>query len=88
MRPYDLSRNISGVPPYYMLAFAVDGTPTTNLIGTGQGDLLWTVNQPAGMSEEINSSWDIFLNRVQAHRYYSMLWILPEVLAGYRVRFI
>ncbi|EDR06206.1 uncharacterized protein LACBIDRAFT_329023 [Laccaria bicolor S238N-H82] len=38
--------NISGVPPYYMTAFAIGGTPTTTLIGTDASSLSWTVTQP------------------------------------------
>ncbi|GLB42937.1 putative multi-organism process [Lyophyllum shimeji] len=38
----------SGKAPYYMIAFAVDGTPATSLIGSDSSKLAWVVNQPAG----------------------------------------
>ncbi|KAF8990712.1 hypothetical protein BDQ17DRAFT_1371574 [Cyathus striatus] len=37
-----------GVPPYYMHAFAIDGTPTTTLVGTDNKTLNWTPNHPPG----------------------------------------
>ncbi|KAF7378227.1 hypothetical protein MSAN_00247500 [Mycena sanguinolenta] len=37
-----------GVPPFYMMAFAVGGTPITTLIGTNASDLAWTVQHPIG----------------------------------------
>ncbi|KAF5378157.1 hypothetical protein D9615_007611 [Tricholomella constricta] len=42
----------SGKAPYYMMAFAVDGTPATSLIGTDSSKLAWVVNQPAGKSSK------------------------------------
>ncbi|KAJ7143982.1 hypothetical protein C8R44DRAFT_564898, partial [Mycena epipterygia] len=32
------------VPPFYMIAFAVGGAPTTTLIGTNESGLSWTVD--------------------------------------------
>ncbi|KAJ7641362.1 hypothetical protein FB45DRAFT_862568 [Roridomyces roridus] len=37
-----------GIPPYYMQAYPIGGTPTTSLIGTDQNQLSWTVDQPIG----------------------------------------
>ncbi|KAJ7143973.1 hypothetical protein C8R44DRAFT_558263, partial [Mycena epipterygia] len=37
-----------GVPPFYMIAFAVGGAPTTTLIGTNESELKWTVDHPVG----------------------------------------
>ncbi|KAF8188462.1 hypothetical protein K438DRAFT_1833598 [Mycena galopus ATCC 62051] len=42
------SRAGIAVPPLYMMAFAVDGTPSTSFIGTNQSNLTWTVNYPVG----------------------------------------
>ncbi|KAF8063533.1 hypothetical protein FPV67DRAFT_251192 [Lyophyllum atratum] len=44
----------SGNAPYYMIAFAVDGTPTTSLIGSDSNSLAWIVNQPAGTKMLLN----------------------------------
>ncbi|KAJ7134083.1 hypothetical protein C8R43DRAFT_1239373 [Mycena crocata] len=38
----------NGVPPFYMIAFAVGGTPITSLIGTNESALVWTVRHPIG----------------------------------------
>ncbi|RDB22408.1 hypothetical protein Hypma_010517 [Hypsizygus marmoreus] len=35
---------------FYMIALAVNGTPTTSLVGTSRNSLSWVVNQPAGTS--------------------------------------
>ncbi|KAJ7143975.1 hypothetical protein C8R44DRAFT_601861 [Mycena epipterygia] len=35
-----------GVPPFYMIAFAVGGAPTTTLIGTNESELKWKVDHP------------------------------------------
>ncbi|KAJ2918920.1 hypothetical protein MD484_g1560, partial [Candolleomyces efflorescens] len=37
-----------GVPPYYMQAFPLGGTPTTTLIGTSNSSLSWTNTHPPG----------------------------------------
>ncbi|KAF9035274.1 hypothetical protein BJ165DRAFT_1355881, partial [Panaeolus papilionaceus] len=37
-----------GVAPYYMIALAVDGTPTTTLIGTSDDELSYQVRHPVG----------------------------------------
>ncbi|KAJ7903183.1 hypothetical protein B0H13DRAFT_2274858 [Mycena leptocephala] len=42
------SQQSTGVPPYYMMAFPVRGTPTTSLIGTDATALEWTVAFPVG----------------------------------------
>ncbi|KAJ7143981.1 hypothetical protein C8R44DRAFT_973745 [Mycena epipterygia] len=38
----------NGVPPFYMIAFAVGGAPTTAFIGTNKSDLKWTVDHSVG----------------------------------------
>ncbi|KAJ7167160.1 hypothetical protein C8R43DRAFT_984400 [Mycena crocata] len=38
----------NGIPPFYMIAFAVGGTPITTFIGTNASDLAWTVQHPVG----------------------------------------
>ncbi|KAF7329619.1 hypothetical protein MKEN_00224900 [Mycena kentingensis (nom. inval.)] len=38
----------SGVPPFYMLAFAEGAAPTTQLIGKNASSLSWTVDHPVG----------------------------------------
>ncbi|KAJ7775944.1 hypothetical protein DFH07DRAFT_711319, partial [Mycena maculata] len=35
-----------GVPPFYMMAFAVGGSPITSFIGTNESNLAWTVLHP------------------------------------------
>ncbi|KAJ6534302.1 hypothetical protein B0H19DRAFT_1383482 [Mycena capillaripes] len=42
------SQQSTGVPPYYMMAFPVSGTPMTSLIGTDASALEWTVAFPVG----------------------------------------
>ncbi|KAJ7673604.1 hypothetical protein B0H17DRAFT_168797 [Mycena rosella] len=37
-----------GTPPFYMMAFAVGGTPTTTFIGTNESHLAWSVHHPIG----------------------------------------
>ncbi|KAJ7730876.1 hypothetical protein DFH07DRAFT_848241 [Mycena maculata] len=48
VKPFNASEDTTGVPPYYMMAFPVNGTPTTTLIGTDESNLAWTVDQPLG----------------------------------------
>ncbi|KAJ6589093.1 hypothetical protein B0H19DRAFT_1102891 [Mycena capillaripes] len=48
VKPFNTSVNSHGVPPFYMMAFAIDGTPVVSLIGTDESNLAWTVNQPIG----------------------------------------
>ncbi|KAJ6568678.1 hypothetical protein B0H19DRAFT_989173, partial [Mycena capillaripes] len=44
------SQQSTGIPPYYMMAFPVSGTPMTSLIGTNASALEWTVAFPVGAS--------------------------------------
>ena len=44
------ANSTDGTPPYYMISFAVGGTPMTTFIGTDENDLKWTVTQPPGKS--------------------------------------
>ncbi|KAJ7759800.1 hypothetical protein DFH07DRAFT_817168 [Mycena maculata] len=37
-----------GVPPFYMMAFAVGGSPITSFIGTNESNLAWSVLHPVG----------------------------------------
>ncbi|KAJ7839928.1 hypothetical protein B0H14DRAFT_1063842 [Mycena olivaceomarginata] len=37
-----------GVPPFYMIAYAVGGAPITSSIGTNESNLSWTVTHPIG----------------------------------------
>ncbi|EDQ99111.1 uncharacterized protein LACBIDRAFT_335331 [Laccaria bicolor S238N-H82] len=47
VKPFNVKlNNTSGVPPYYMIAFATGGTPSTTLIGTNNRTLSWTVTEP------------------------------------------
>ncbi|KAJ7312404.1 hypothetical protein DFH08DRAFT_654985, partial [Mycena albidolilacea] len=46
VKPFNPANNTHGVPPFYMMAFAIGGTPSTTLIGTDETNLSWTVNQP------------------------------------------
>ena len=39
-----------GVPPYYLMALEVDGTPTTTPVGQNRTNLSWVVRHRAGMS--------------------------------------
>ena len=38
-----------GVPPFYMISYAVGGTPVTSLLGPDENNLVFTVTQPPGM---------------------------------------
>ncbi|KAJ7676632.1 hypothetical protein DFH06DRAFT_1034050 [Mycena polygramma] len=38
----------NGVPPFYMIAFPIDGTPITSFIGTNESNLSWQVQYPTG----------------------------------------
>jgi len=48
VKPFNASVDTHGVPPFYMTAFAIGGTPTTTLIGTSEDTLAWTVDHPIG----------------------------------------
>jgi len=50
VKPFNSGSTTSGtgVPPFYMLAFPVGGTPSITLIGADTDNLSWTVNQPVG----------------------------------------
>ncbi|KAJ7813948.1 hypothetical protein B0H14DRAFT_2458320, partial [Mycena olivaceomarginata] len=37
-----------GIPPFYMMAFAVGGSPIISFIGTNPSNLAWTVRHPIG----------------------------------------
>ncbi|KAJ6529691.1 hypothetical protein B0H19DRAFT_1193076 [Mycena capillaripes] len=37
-----------GVPPFYMIAYAVGGAPITSFIGMNESDLSWTATHPIG----------------------------------------
>ncbi|KAJ7258496.1 hypothetical protein C8J57DRAFT_528442 [Mycena rebaudengoi] len=59
---FPISLNIPtghAVPPFYMIAFAVGGTPITTLIGMNESDLSWTVSHPIGTR--------LFLGVVDSH---------------------
>ncbi|TFK32847.1 hypothetical protein BDQ12DRAFT_616308, partial [Crucibulum laeve] len=47
VKPYNATGN-SGVPPYYMLAFPVGGTPTTTFIGMDNSTLSFQATHPVG----------------------------------------
>ena len=38
-----------GVPPYYMISYAVGGTPVKSLLGSDENNLVFTVTHPPGM---------------------------------------
>ncbi|KAJ7186745.1 hypothetical protein C8R46DRAFT_279075 [Mycena filopes] len=48
VKPFNPANDTHGVPPFYMVALAIGGTPTTSLIGTEENNLNWVVNQPIG----------------------------------------
>jgi len=49
VKSFDPTTNATqGTPPYYMIAFALGGTPVTTLIGSDESKLSWTVTQPVG----------------------------------------
>ncbi|TFK22352.1 hypothetical protein FA15DRAFT_644365 [Coprinopsis marcescibilis] len=43
----------AGVPPYYMIAYEIDGTPRRSLIGTEDGALSYTVTHPPGKCSKL-----------------------------------
>ncbi|PPQ84707.1 hypothetical protein CVT25_014059, partial [Psilocybe cyanescens] len=46
---FDTTTNSTkGTPPYYMIALAIDGTPSTTLIGTSDTGVDYTVTYPVG----------------------------------------
>ncbi|KAJ7813931.1 hypothetical protein B0H14DRAFT_2182083, partial [Mycena olivaceomarginata] len=45
---YNLSTHAHGIPPFYIMAFPVGGSPITSFIGTDPSNLTWTVRHPAG----------------------------------------
>jgi hypothetical protein len=51
VKSYDPTTNSThGTPPYYMISFAIGGTPITSLIGTDENNLAWTITHPVGAS--------------------------------------
>ncbi|KAJ7645841.1 hypothetical protein B0H17DRAFT_1103780 [Mycena rosella] len=48
VKPFNTSVNTQGIPPFYMLSFAVDATPTIDLLGTSEDNLNWIPTQPVG----------------------------------------
>lgn len=49
VKSFDPTTNSThGTPPYYMIAFAIGGTPITTLIGTDENNLSWMVTHPVG----------------------------------------
>ncbi|KAJ6502911.1 hypothetical protein C8R47DRAFT_218951 [Mycena vitilis] len=53
----------NGVPPFYMIAFPIDGTPMTSFIGTNESGLSWQVQYPTGQSPFL-ASWHSDTNSV------------------------
>jgi len=51
VKSFDPTTNSThGTPPYYMMAFAIGGTPITSLIGSDENNLSWTITHPVGAS--------------------------------------
>lgn len=51
VKSFDPTTNSThGTPPYYMISFAIGGTPITSLIGTDENNLAWTITHPVGAS--------------------------------------
>ncbi|KAJ7280358.1 hypothetical protein C8J57DRAFT_1501789 [Mycena rebaudengoi] len=48
VKPFDPANETHGIPPFYMMAFAINGTPISTFIGTDESKLSWVVNQPVG----------------------------------------
>ncbi|ESK89415.1 hypothetical protein Moror_16190 [Moniliophthora roreri MCA 2997] len=48
VKPYNPNNNTKGVPPFYMIAYEIGGTPRISLLGQNESDLKWTVDHPIG----------------------------------------
>ncbi|KAJ7159841.1 hypothetical protein C8R43DRAFT_345930 [Mycena crocata] len=48
VKPFNPANDTHGVAPFYMIAFGVNSTPVTTLIGTSENQLSWQVTQPIG----------------------------------------
>lgn len=50
---YNSDNSTHGTPPYYMMAFEVNGVPTTTFIGTDENNLTWQVNHAPSESHHL-----------------------------------
>ncbi|KAJ7594518.1 hypothetical protein C8J56DRAFT_440084 [Mycena floridula] len=48
VKPFAPDGNSSGIGPYYMTAFAINGLPITSLLGENETSLSWNVTHPVG----------------------------------------
>jgi hypothetical protein len=54
VEPVNATNITHGIPPFYMLAWEIDGTPSTTLLGLNESSLSWTVNHPVGSTLMLN----------------------------------
>ncbi|KAJ3811104.1 hypothetical protein F5876DRAFT_76120 [Lentinula aff. lateritia] len=54
VEPVNATNVTHGIPPFYMIAWEIDGTPRTTLLGLNESSLSWTVDHPVGASLMLN----------------------------------
>ncbi|KAJ3756947.1 hypothetical protein FB446DRAFT_799324 [Lentinula raphanica] len=54
VEPVNATNITHGVPPFYMIAWEMGGTPRTTLLGLNESSLSWTVDHPVGTSLMLN----------------------------------
>jgi hypothetical protein len=54
VEPVNATNITHGIPPFYMIAWEVGGTPRTTLLGLNESSLSWTVDHPIGTSLMLN----------------------------------
>jgi len=52
--PVNVTNQTHGVPPFYMIAWEIGGTPSSSLLGLNESSLSWTVNHPVGTTLMLN----------------------------------
>ncbi|KIK64271.1 hypothetical protein GYMLUDRAFT_241448 [Collybiopsis luxurians FD-317 M1] len=54
VQPVNPTNQTHGIPPFYMIAWEIGGTPRTTLLGLNESSLSWTVDHPVGTSLWLN----------------------------------
>ncbi|KAJ4490686.1 hypothetical protein J3R30DRAFT_3694407 [Lentinula aciculospora] len=54
VEPVNATNVTHGIPPFYMIAWEIGGTPRTTLLGLNESSLDWTVDHPVGSSLMLN----------------------------------
>lgn len=67
VEPVNATNITHGIPPFYMVAWEIGGTPRTTLLGLNETSLSWTVDHPVG-------EWRLRLSVLHFPFIISSLW--------------